>query len=108
MKRNCAGSSVQWAISWPAPEEMPDYLVDGYGTRMQIVKSAPYDVQVAQYNVYRLVQLLDRIPDVSKLPPMTEPNDLLSDGTDAEAAMAILAGIYVNYSERRRRAGDAD
>ena len=101
---NCTLSTVQWAIARPATEDIPDFLVDGNGVEMHIAKNAPASVQVAQYNVYRLVQLLDRIPDLSKLPPMTEPRmagtGLVEVGSDEQ----ILTGIYENYTERRNRA----
>jgi hypothetical protein len=106
MRRNCAGSTVQWAISRPAPEAMPDHLLDGSGTEMQISKSAPYEVQVAQYNVYRLVQLLDRVSDLSELPPMSRPSEVPLWDDQEQTDQQILAGIYENYSERRRQAGE--
>jgi hypothetical protein len=97
-------STVQWAIARPATEDIPDFLVDGNGVEMHIAKNAPESVQLAQYNVYRLVQLLDRIPDLSRLPPMTKPQlagtALAGAGSDEQ----ILTGIYENYTERRNRA----
>ena len=104
VKRNCATSTVQWAIARPATKDIPDFLVDGNGVEMHVAKSAPEFVQIAQYNVYRLVQLLDRIPDLSKLPPMTRPR--VADATPAGMSDddQILLGIYENYTERRTRA----
>ena len=104
MTRNCVESSVQWAIARPAADRIPEFLVDGNGVEMHIVKSAPAGVQIAQYNVYRLVQLLDRIPDLSKLPPMTKPTATAVSGLGHEEDFLILSGIYENYSERRQRA----
>lgn len=103
VKRNCALSTVQWAIARPPMDEIPDYLVDGNGVEMHIAKSAPEAVQIAQYNVYRLIQLLDRISDTSRLPPMTRPG---FNGASTEANSddeQILRGIYENYTERRLR-----
>lgn len=104
VRRNCVTSTVQWAIARPTPEEIPDYLVDGNGVEMQIAKNAPETVQIAQYNVYRLVQLLDRIQDLSKLPPMTQPGTGAHSVSGASEDEQILAGIYENYTERRRLA----
>lgn len=108
VKRNCVSSRVQWAISRPAIDQIPEYLVDGDGVQMHISKDAPEDVQIAQYNVYRLIQLLDRIDDVSSLPPMTEPevtdSALSPGGTSLSDDDQVLAGVYQNYRERRQRA----
>ncbi len=112
VRRNCLTSTVQWAIARPAPDEIPDYLVDGNGVEMQIVKNAPESVQIAQYNVYRLIQLLDRIPDLSRMPPMTKPGTGSLAVSGPSEDQQILAGIYENYTERRslavsaRKAGD--
>jgi hypothetical protein len=104
VQRNCVSSKVHWAILRPPVDEIPDYLVDGSGVEMHIAKSAPVDVQIAQYNVYRLIQLLDRVPDMSRLPPMTRPRagrvSVAGQGDDYQ----ILAGIYENYSARREQA----
>ena len=62
----------------------------------------------AVYNVYRLVQLLDRIPDPSKLPPMTKPTPTAMSGLNHEEDYLILSGIYENYRERRQRAIHSD
>ena len=99
VQRNCTLSTVQWAIARPPIEDIPDYLVDGNGVEMHVAKNAPESVQVAQYNVYRLVQLLDRIPDLSRLPPMTPPGMAGTSDDDP-----IVTGIYENYTERRRQA----
>jgi hypothetical protein len=95
---------VQWAIVRPAMEDIPDYLVDGNGVEMHIAKNAPESVQRAQYNVYRLVQLLDRIPDLSRLPPMTPPRMPGAPLAEASDDDQIVIGIYENYAERRRQA----
>lgn len=108
MVRSCVSSSVQWAISRPAADEIPEFLVDGNGVEMHILKNAPESVQVAQYNVYRLVQLLDRIPDISKLPPMTEPRAYGGTGAGRSDDYQILKGIYENYRERHRQATRID
>jgi hypothetical protein len=104
VKRNCTWSTVQWAIARPATEDIPDYLVDGNGVEMHIAKNAPENVRLAQYNVYRLVQLLDRVPDPSSLPPMTRPRiaDTSADGMSDDEE--ILLGVYENYTERRAQA----
>jgi hypothetical protein len=99
VQTNCTSSTVQWAIARPPIEDIPDYLVDGNGVEMHVAKNAPESVQVAQYNVYRLVQLLDRIPDLSRLPPMTPPGMAGTSDDDP-----IVTGIYENYTERRRQA----
>lgn len=108
IKRNCVSSRVQWAISRPTIDQIPEYLVDGDGIRMHISKGAPEDVQIAQYNVYRLIQLLDRIDDVSSLPPMTEPevadSALSPGGRSLSDDDKVLAGVYQNYRERRQQA----
>ena len=104
VQRNCSFSTVQWAIVRPAMEDIPDYLVDGNGVEMHIAKNAPESVQRAQYNVYRLVQLLDRIPDLSRLPPMTPPRMPGAPLAEASDDDQIVIGIYENYAERRRQA----
>ena len=104
MTRRCVGSTVQWAIARPKSNQIPEVLVDGNGVEMNVVKSAPNDVQIAQYNVYRLVQLLDRIPDLSGFPPMTKPRATNETSVSLDDDYLILSGIYENYSERRQRA----
>lgn len=108
VKRNCTWSTVQWAIEHPAMEDIPDYLVDGNGVEMHIAKNAPENVQLAQYNVYRLVQLLDRVPDPSSLPPMTRPRAAHASADEMTDDEQILLGIYENYTERRRQAQGGD
>jgi hypothetical protein len=104
LQRNCVLSTVQWAIARPAVEDIPGYLVDGNGVEMHIAKNAPESVQLAQYNVYRLVQLLDRIPELSRLPPMTPPRTGGTPLAEASDDDPIVTGIYENYTERRRQA----
>ena len=104
VQRNCLVSTVMWAIARPTTDDIPDYLVDGNGVEMHIAKNAPEHVQIAQYNVYRLVQLLDRIPDLSRLPPMTPPRTAGTAFADASDDDPIVTGIYENYTERRRQA----
>jgi hypothetical protein len=108
MSRHCVASTVQWAIARPKTDEIPQVLVDGNGHEMYVVKSAPKEVQIAQYNVYRLVQLLDRIPDLSQLPPMTKPQVPNGPVAGYNEDYNILSGIYENYSERRRQAIHVD
>ncbi len=108
LQRNCILSTVQWAIARPAVADIPGYLVDGNGVEMHIAKNAPESVQLAQYNVYRLVQLLDRIPDLSRLPPMTPPRTAGTPLANARDDDQIVTGIYENYTERRRQAIRAD
>ena len=103
VQRNCVSSTVHWAVARPPVEEIPDYLVDGNGVEMHIVKNAPEAVQIAQYNVYRLIQLLDRIPDLSELPPMTKPRTVGTPLGDPGGEEQVLTGIYENYTERRRQ-----
>ena len=108
VQRNCTVSTVLWAIARPAKADIPDYLVDGNGVEMHISKNAPENVQIAQYNVYRLVQLLDHIPDLSRLPPMTPPRTAGTALAEASDDDPIVTGIYENYTERRRQALRAD
>jgi hypothetical protein len=108
VKRNCTWSTVQWAIAHPDTEDIPDYLLDGNGVEMHIAKNAPDNVQIAQYNVYRLVQLLDRVPDPSSLPPMTRPQSGHASADSMSDDEQILLGIYENYTERRRQAQRGD
>lgn len=108
VRRNCVSSTVHWAIVRPVAEEIPDFVVDGYGVEMHIAKDAPMAIQLAQYNVYRLVQLLDRVPDLSRLPPMTKPEAEQLSATGRIDDYQILAGVYANYSERRNKAARDD
>lgn len=108
VKRNCTWSTVQWAIAHPDLEDIPDYLLDGNGVEMHIAKNAPDNVQIAQYNVYRLVQLLDRVTDASSLPPMTRPQGDHASADSMSDDEQILLGIYENYTERRRQAQRTD
>jgi hypothetical protein len=108
MTSRCVASTVQWAIARPKTDKIPEVLVDGNGVEMHVVKSAPSEVQIAQYNVYRLVQLLGRIPDLSKFPPMTKPQPPNGPVFGRHDDYAILSGIYENYNERRQRALQMD
>jgi hypothetical protein len=108
MHRNCVHSTVHWAVSRPAVDDIPDFLVDGYGIEMHVLKGAPASVQIAQYNVYRLIQLLDRIPDLSKLPPMTAPPAWQGLAAGRDGDLETLTGIYENYRARRQLAMQKD
>jgi hypothetical protein len=106
--KNCSYSTVQWAIERPTQEEIPDYLLDGDGVKMEISKSDDLLSQTDQYNVYRLIQLLDDVDDVHSLPPMTEPRVSNVDTPTLDDSVTdddmIFASIYHNY-EMRRKAG---
>ena len=104
--KNCAYSTVQWAIERPTREEMPDYLLDGNGVKMVISKTDDLLSQTDQYNVYRLTQLLDDVADARTLPRMTKPrvSDLDTPTLDDSVTDddMILASIYHNYQIRRK------
>lgn len=107
MRQNCVSSTVQWSLVWPALHEMPDYLSLSNGSRMYISREAPLEIQIEQYNVYELVRFLDRVEDLTALPPMTERETFgdprLSPAIDDEASAQdlIYSGIHYNYEARR-------
>lgn len=102
----CASSSVCWAPVRPkGVDEIPERIPNGRGQQMIVSKNFGLDDQASQYNVYLLVQLLNRI-DLSRMPPMTKPRALSSDPStlDLTDDELINEGVYVNYEAQRAQA----
>lgn len=86
---------------------MPEFLVDSTGARMHISQSGSPEIQLDQYNVYRLVQLLDQVDEVSALPPVTEPQfspDQYEHSGTPTVDDQIYTSIYYNYRSRQEQA----
>jgi hypothetical protein len=105
---DCIGTTLLWAPLHPrSVDEIPAELRDANGIRMTISKDADLAMQTAQYNVYSLVQVAQRI-DLATMPAMTPPPERYPDpSTDSglSADDLIHAGVYENYESLRALAG---
>jgi hypothetical protein len=97
---DCVSSRVVWAPVYLPEQQIPHEVIDGSGQVMTVDKSAPYEEQIEQYNVYVLVRLLGSSSvNLAELPPMAEfgEDDTWDDG-EWTAAEALQHAIYLNYS----------
>lgn len=97
---DCRSSEVVWAPEYPPEHEIPSEIVDSHGQTMTVDKSAPYEEQLEQYNVYLLVrQVGSQSVNLAELPSMdgiTE-EEIWADG-EWSAAEAMQRSIFLNYS----------
>jgi hypothetical protein len=101
---DCIGTTLTWAPLHPrSVDEIPAEMVDAHGVAMSVSKNADLAVQTAQYNVYRLVELVQRI-DLARMPAMTPPVERRPD-PNMDSGLTpddlIHIGVYDNYEGLR-------
>jgi len=101
---DCIGTTLIWAPLHPrSVDEIPAEMVDAHGVTMTVSKNADLALQTAQYNVYSLVQVVQRI-DLTTMPAMTPPAERRPDpSTDSGLTPddLIHVGVYDNYEGLR-------
>lgn len=94
----CSSTTVFWAPYRPATvDDIPEVVAGRYGDRHTVSKNLPYEVQVAQYNVYQLMLHLEDL-DRSTLPAMTPPRAYdESDWSVWDTVAYNIRDVYEGY-----------
>jgi len=102
--QECTSTTLCWVPVRPrSADQIPASMPDGHGQQMVVAKETDLETQTQQYNVYRLVQIVNGI-DLRTMPPMTPPKERSPDPSTESGLTPddlIHLGVYENYEALR-------